>query len=286
MSYKTRYALLFLAVPFLLFTLFRNLPIVIAFIVSLLDWDITGKPVFVGFRHYIALLGDDNFRRAFLNTVYYVAGTVPLSIVLGLLFAALIEARFIRGKAFFRTVYFLPVVCSMVAIATVWSWIYNPMFGLLNQLTARIGLGRHNWVADPYLALPCIMAMSVWKTIGYNMIIYIAGLKAIPSTYYEAASIDGASKTRSFLAITIPLLRPVTLFLVIMGVINSFQVFDQVFILSQGQLQDSTNVLVFYLYHKGFNELSLGYASAIGYYIFLVILGITLVQFWLNRRHE
>lgn len=283
-KYKARSAWAFLLVPLLLFTLFRNLPLVIAFFVSLRDWDISGRTTFVGFRHYRMLWSDDNFRRALLNTAYYVVGTVPVGIALGLLFALALENRLVRFKSLFRTMYFLPVVSSMVAVATVWNWIYNPVFGLLNSVTSSLGLGRYGWLADPQLALPSIMVMSIWKNIGYNMVIYIAGLKAVPESYYEAASIDGATRFRSFRHITLPLLRPVTFFLVVMGIINSFQVFDQVYVMSQGQLKDSTNVLVFYLYHKAFNELNMGYASAVGYYIFIIIMAFTALQFWWEKR--
>ena len=283
-AYKVRAAWAFLALPLLLFTLFRNLPLVIAFFVSLQDYDIMGNTHFVGLRHYAAVWHDDNFRRALYNTIYYVAGTVGPSILLGLALAMMLESPLVRGKAVFRTLYFLPVVSSMVAVATVWNWIYNPFFGLLNTVTVWLGLGRHAWLADPKLVMPSIMVMSIWKTMGYNMVIYVAALKAVPETYYEAAQIDGATKWQVFRHITVPQIRPVTFFLVIMGFINSFQVFDQVFVMSQGQLKDSTNVLVFYLYHKAFNELNLGYASAVGYYIFIIIMAVTALQFWWERR--
>jgi multiple sugar transport system permease protein len=285
-DYRLRSAYLFLLVPFLLFTLFRNLPLVIAFVISLSKWDVSGFSGYVGFAHYRKILHDPFFRQAFLNTLYYLGATVPLSIGLGLLFAIIIEQRFIRMKFMFRTVFFIPVVCSMVAVATIWNWIYNPMFGLLNHLTSSVGLGRYNWMADSRLAMPAIIAMSVWKSIGYNMIIYIAGLKAISPMYYEAASIDGASRARSFWSITVPLLRPITLFLAIMGVINSFQVFDQVYVLTAGQLRESTIVLVFYLYHAAFAQMNLGYAAAIGYYIFLMILVVTIFQLWIGRKND
>lgn len=284
--YRARSAYLFLLVPLLLFTLFRNLPLLVAAVISLMEWDIIGTPRFIGFRHYLDLLKDENFRRAFVNTVVFTAGTVPGAIIGGLFFAMVIEARFIRFRVLFRTLFFLPVVSSMVAVATVWNWIYNPLFGVLNRLTQELGLGRFGWIADDRMALACIMAVAVWKTIGYNMIIYIAGLKGVPDVYYEAAAIDGASRWQSFRHVTWPMLRPVTFFLVVMGVINSFQVFDLVYVLTAGAMKDSTNVLVFYLYHKAFAEMNLGYASAIGYYVFLIIMGVTLVQFWMNRRRE
>lgn len=283
-TYHTHSAWLFLAVPLLLFTLFRNLPLVIAFIVSLQDWGFTGQKTWVGFQHYVAVWQDPNFRKACSNTLFYVIGTVPPSILIGLLLAVGIESHFLRFKFLFRTMYFLPVVSSMVAVATVWNWLYNPIFGLLNAVTSWLGWGRYGWLADPKLTMPSIMAMSIWKTVGYNMVIYVAGLKAISGSYYEAASLDGASKIQMFTRITWPLLRPVTFFLVVMGLINSFQVFDQVYVMSQGQLKDSTNVLVFYLYHKAFNELNMGYASAVGYYIFMIIMAFTAVQFWWERR--
>lgn len=284
-KYKTRAAWTFLIIPLLLFTLFRNLPLIIAFFVSLQEWSLAGETSFVGFQHYVSLWNDENFRRALYNTAYYVIGTVPVGIALGLLFALALENRLVRFKSLFRTLYFLPVVSSMVAVATVWNWIYNPVFGLLNSVTTSLGLGRYGWLADPQMAMPAIMIMSIWKNIGYNMVIYIAGLKGVPESYYEAAAIDGASKIRMFLHITLPLLRPVTFFLIVMGIINSFQVFDQVYVMSQGQLKDSTNVLVFYLYHKAFNEMNMGYASAVGYYIFVIIMTFTAIQFWWERRN-
>lgn len=283
---RVRSAWLFLLAPLILFTLFRNLPLLLAFIVSLTDWNPFSETSFVGLRHYRDLLYDPQFRRALWNTIYYTAVTVPASIGLGLLFAMIIEAPFIRLRPLFRALFFLPVVSSMVAIATVWNWIYNPMFGMLNQITLRLGLGKYGWIADDDMVLPSIMVMSIWKSIGYNMIIYMAGLKGISQSYYEAASIDGANRWQTFRGITWPMLRPVTFFLIVMGMINSFQVFDQVYIITQGNLKASTNVLVFYLYHKGFNELNLGYASAIGYYIFIIIMTFTIYQSWVNRRNE
>ena len=285
-QYRARSAYLFLLVPLVLFTLFRNLPLLVAFIISLMDWDIVGSAKWVGFRHYLDLLKDHNFHTAFWNTIFFTVGTVPAAILGGLFFAMVIEARFIKFRAGFRTLFFLPVVSSMVAIATVWNWIYNPLFGILNQLTQQIGLGRFGWIADDRMALASIMVVAIWKTIGYNMIIYMAGLNGIPQVYYEAAAIDGATRWQSFRHVTWPMLRPVTIFLVVMGIINSFQVFDLVYVLTSGAMKDSTNVLVFYLYHKAFAEMNLGYASAIGYYIFILILGVTLVQFWSNRRKE
>lgn len=283
-TYRVRAAWAFLAIPLLLFTLFRNLPLVIAFFVSLQDYDILGRTKFVGLRHYSDVWSDENFRRAFFNTIYYVAGTVIPSLVLGLGLALMLESRLVKVKGLFRTLYFLPVVSSMVAVATVWNWIYNPFFGLLNSVTVKLGLGRHAWLAEPNLVMPSIMLMSIWKTIGYNMVIYVAGLKAVPQSYYEAAEMDGATKLQTFWYVTLPQVRPITFFLIIMGVINSFQVFDQVYVMSMGQIKDSTNVLVFYLYHKAWNELNLGYASAIGYYIFAIIMVFTALQFWWEKR--
>jgi multiple sugar transport system permease protein len=210
---------------------------------------------------------------------------VPISAVLGLLLAVLFNSKF-RFQEFFKAVYFAPMVTSTVAAAMVWWWMYNPQFGIFNVLLKLVGLPEQPWLMSSHMALPSIIIFSVWKTLGYNMIIYLAGLQSIPPQFYEAATIDGAGPVARFLRITVPLLAPTTTFILIYNSILAFQVFDQVFVLTGGGPANSTNVVVLDLYRQAFERYNFGYASAEAMVLFLFILGITLLQYVYSKRYE
>lgn len=280
------HAYLFIAPVVVLFGLFRVLPSVQTLLYSFYKVELLrGRFTFLGWENFTALLQDEIFRQATVNTLIYVAAIVPISAGLALLLAVLFTVQF-RLQELFKAVYFAPMVTSTVAAAMVWWWMYNPQFGLLNVLLRLLHLPPQPWLMSSHTALASIIIFSVWKTVGYNMIIYIAGLQAIPPQFYEAALIDGAGLVQQFRRITIPLLAPTTTFILIYNTILAFQVFDQVFVLTGGGPADSTNVVVLELYRQAFQRYNFGYASAEAMVLFVIIMGITVLQFVYSKRYE
>ncbi|MGE5584970.1 MAG: carbohydrate ABC transporter permease [Bacillota bacterium] len=276
---ETFTAYLYLLPATAVLVVFHFAPVFYAFYVSLLDWNyISPNPAFVGIANYAALLQDSDFVTSLLNTVYYVVGTVPTSMAAALLVAILLNQK-IRGLAWYRTVYFLPVITAANAVAIIWFWIYHPDYsGLLNGFLDKLGLPIQSWLLDPRWAMPCIILMSIWKGLGYNVVIFLAGLQNISTEYYEAAQIDGARGWSIFRHITWPLLSPTTFFVLIISVIGSFQVFSQVYVMTRGGPLKSTLVVVYYLYKIGFEDFKMGYASAMAYALFVIIFVLTLLQ--------
>ena len=275
---RVRAAYLFIALPCIVIAVFVLAPCVWAIALSFYKSDGINPAIFTGFRNYGKMLDDPVVWISFRNTFYYVAGTVPVSIILSFYIAIILNEKWFKGRSVMRTVYFLPVVVAMVAVAFVWQWLYNPSFGIINRLLQLLGLPPQIWLGDPCLAMPCIILVSVWKGLGFFVIIYLAGLQGIPSMYYEAASLDGASRWQQIRHVTRPLLFPTTCFLTIMGVIGGFQVFEQVYVMTRGGPVNATRVVLYYLWEKGFDSLELGYASAIAVLLFVVVLGITILQ--------
>ncbi len=208
-------------------------PVIAGFVISFFKWDIVTPAEYVGLRNYDELMHDELFWKTLRNTAAYVAGTIPLGVALALGLAIALNQP-IRGRLTFRTVYFLPIVSSTVSIAVLWGWIYNTQVGILNYLLSLVGIDRVPWITSEEWAMPAVVIMSVWQSLGYNMILFLAGLQAIPQDYYEAASLDGASAWKRFWNITLPLLSPTTFLVVILSVISSFQVFEQTYILTGG----------------------------------------------------
>jgi multiple sugar transport system permease protein len=280
------HAYLFIAPVIVLFGIFRIVPSIQTLLYSFYKVELLrGRFTFIGLENFTSLLADEVFRKATLNTLTYVVTIVPISAFLGLVLAVLFNARF-HLKEFFKAVYFSPMVTSTVAAAMVWWWMYNPQFGIFNVLLKLVGLPEQPWLMSSRMALPSIIIFSIWKTLGYNMIIYLAGLQAIPPQFYEAATIDGAGALRRFRHITIPLLAPTTTFLLIYDTILALQVFDQVFVLTGGGPAGSTNVVVLDLYRQAFERYNFGYAAAEAMVLFLFILGVTIVQYVYSRRYE
>ncbi len=277
---------LFIAPVVLLFGLFRVLPSIQTLLYSLYKVELLrGRFTFLGLENFTALLEDQIFRETMVNTFIYVAAIVPISAGLALVLAVLFTVQF-RLQELFKAVYFAPMVTSTVAAAMVWWWMYNPQFGILNVLLRLLHLPPQPWLMSSHTALGSIIIFSVWKTVGYNMIIYIAGLQAIPPQFYEAAVIDGAGTLQQFRRITIPLLAPTTTFILIYNTILAFQVFDQVFVLTGGGPANATNVVVLELYRQAFQRYNFGYASAEAMVLFLIIMGITVLQFFYSKRYE
>ncbi len=260
---------------FLVFTVF---PVVASFVLSFSEWDLLSPMKFVGADNYVKLVSDETFWKVLWNTFYFTLGTVPVGIALALLLAVALNKK-IRGVKLFRAMYFLPVISSTVAVAIVWQWMYNPHFGLLNYILSVFGIEGPLWLTSTTWAMPAVIITSIWKGLGFNMLLFLAGLQGIDAQFYEAAKIDGANSVRQFLHITIPLLSPTTFFVTVMCIISSFQVFDQIHVMTQGGPARSTSVLVHYLYQNAFQYFKMGYASAIAYILFIIVFVVTMLQF-------
>ncbi len=264
--------------------LFTAGAVVMSFAVSFTRWDAITEPHWVFMQNYSDMFQSDLFWTVFGNTFYFVGLAVPLTIVLALAMAVLVNQK-LGGVRWFRSIYFLPVVSSMVAAAIVWSWIYNPEYGLLNYLLKKfLGVNGPQWLQDSRWAMPAMVFMTVWKSVGYSMMIFLAGLQNIPGELYEAAMVDGASPCRRFWRITLPVLSPTTFFVFVITLIQSFQVFEQTYILTKGGPANSTLTLSYFIYQNAFQFFKMGYASAMSYVLFAVIFAITLIQFRLQRR--
>ena len=275
----------FVAPALLVIAVFFALPVAASFLLSLTDFDIYAVASranlrFVGTANYVALLHDPLFWVALRNTAYFVVVAMPFSIGASLGAAVLITSRLVRGKGFFRTVFFLPVVTTLVAVAVVWRYVYQPRFGLLNYGLSLLGVGPIDWLGDPTWAMPAIILMAVWKNFGFNMVIFIAGLQSIPDRLYEAASIDGARGWQQFRGVTLPMLAPTFLFVAIITMIGYFQLFAEPYVMTQGGPANSTLSIVLLMYQEGFRWWNMGYAAAVSFVLFAIILGLTLVAMW------
>lgn len=279
----------FVAPALFILTVFFFLPVAAALLLSFTDFDIyaigdVSNARFVGLRNYGALLRNPEFWLALRNTFYFVLVGGPMSVAASLGAALLLDAKLARFKPFFRSVYFAPVVTTLVAVAVVWRFIYHPRYGLLNYALSWAGIGPIDWLGDPTWAMPAIILLAVWKNFGYNMIIFIAGLQAIPKELYEAAEIDGAGAWRRFLHITMPSLGPTFLFVGVVTMIGYFQLFAEPYVMTQGGPLRSTLSMVLLMYEEGFRWWRMGYAAAIAFILFLIILAGTVVQLRLQRE--
>ncbi|WP_375450237.1 carbohydrate ABC transporter permease [uncultured Devosia sp.] len=276
---------LFVAPQLVLFAVFMFFPLAYAGFLSLHSWEMFAKPRFVGMRNYNHLINDPIFWYALRNTLVYVVGTVPLCIGFGLLLALGLN-RSMPLRRTIRSIFFLPVVVSAVVTALAAIWIFNDNYGLLNRMFGAIGLPRINWNADPQWAMVSLIITTIWLRSGFCMIIYLAALQSVPVSLHEAAQIDGASPFERFLHVTWPSMRPTTLLLTILNVIYSFHVFDLIFVMTGGGPGYSTTVLVQYIYQLAFTNGDMGYASAVGMALFVMILAFTIIQWLLSRRSE
>lgn len=274
----------FIAPNFIGFAVFTLIPIVFAFALAFMDWDGSNAITFVGLQNFIKLPSDTFFVAALKNTIIYVVGTVPLTMIASLALAIVLNQK-VRARGFFRTVAFFPYVASLVAITAVWSMIFHPSKGPVNYLLLTVfGVAQENlpkWFSGN-LVLVTLILFSVWKYMGYYMVIYLAGLQGISAELYEAGSLDGANTWQKFKYITWPQLRSTTFFVVVMLTINCFKVYDIAVMLAgggDGKLSTSATVLVYYIYQNAFNYWDLGYSSAIAMVLFLIVLVVTLIQF-------
>jgi len=286
---RARAARLFILPAVVLIALFFLLPVFAAFLLSFTDFDIyaignLANARIVGLHNYVALFSNPVFWIAVKNTFYFALVGGPLTVIISLGAALLVNARVVRFKGVFRTIYFVPFVTTLVAVAIVWRYLYHPQYGLLNYMLGWFGVAPVDWLGDPRWAMPAIILLAVWKNFGYNMLIFIAGLQAVPEELYEAAHIDGAGPVRQFRSITLPMLAPTFFFVGVVTMIGYFQLFAEPYVMTQGGPLKATTSLVLFMYTEGFRWWRMGNAAAIAFVLLLIILAWTLVQLRLERR--
>lgn len=275
------FAGLIFILPALLGTLiFIVIPVIASFGLSFTSWDLLNPIQFVGLDNYRLIFTEPLFFKILINTLVFAVATSFLGVIIPLVLAAILNSK-IRGAEFYKTAYFLPFITPMIVIGIVWQWIFDPNIGILNNV-----LHLHiQWLYDTNWALPALIVVTVWKLIGYNMVIFLSGFASIPENLYEAAKIDGANPAQTFLRVTVPMLSPTIFFVIIITAISSFQVFDLIYLMTQGGPLDSTNVLVYAIYKNAFEFFNVGKASAIAYVLFFIILVLTLVQWNLRKKY-
>ena len=281
---RIRTAFAFLAPSLVGVALFLVIPVVLVIILSLTQWNLLTQIRWVGFSNYANIFRFDGFGHSLLVTAYYVLLNIPAQTVIALGLALLLNNR-LPGSAFVRVVAVLPFLATPVAMSVVWTWFFDPTNGIVNQMLAHVGITGPAWLSDSATAMPIVAFANIWQYVGYNMLFFLAGLQAIPLSLYEAASIDGAGKVAQFRRVTLPLLRPALLFVLVTGVIGSFQVFDTAYVLTAGGPGNATNVANLNIYNTAFQGFRIGEASAMSVILFLVILAVTVLQFtYFNRR--
>jgi multiple sugar transport system permease protein len=258
---------------------FIVIPVVCSFGLSFARWDLLNPIEFAGLDNYREIFSEPLFFKILVNTVIFALATSILGVIIPLILAVILNSK-TRGSEFYKTAYFLPFVTPMIVVGVVWEWIFDPNIGVLNR-----ALHLHiNWLYDPHWAMPALIIVSVWKLIGYNMVIFLSSLSAISNSMFEASKIDGANSVQTFKHVTVPLLSPTIFFVVIITAISSFQVFDLIYLMTQGGPLDSTNVLVYAIYKNAFEYFNIGKASAIAYVLFTIILILTLIQWNLRKK--
>ena len=285
---RTRAAWLFLAPAILLIVVFFVVPVAAGLLLSLTDFDIyaIGSPQvarFVGLDNYLRLMRDETFWTALANTLKFVMIGGPLSVAVSLAAALLLNAKLVRMRSFFRTLYFAPVVTTLVSVAIVWRYLYHPKYGLLNYLLGFVGVDPIDWLGDPQWAMPAIILLAVWKNFGYNMLIFVAGLQTIPENLYEAAAIDGAGARRRFRHITLPGLAPTFLFVSVTTMIGFFQLFAEPYVMTQGGPLGATRSLVLFMYEEGFRWWRMGMAAAVAGVLLVITLIGAMIQMKLQK---
>lgn len=265
------------------FLMFMLIPVVATFVLSFMDYDMLEPPKFVGLKNYIAMFKDSITWQVTGNTLIYTVLTVPVGMVLALVLAVALDQK-IGFRRFYRAAFFLPSITSMVVVAIVWQWIYNPEYGLLNYILGFFGVSPKKWLISSSTALVSLAIVGIWKRLGYDMLIFLSGLQGISTSYYEAAKLDGANKWQQFRYITLPLLTPTTFFVFVMAIINSFQVFDQVMLMTKGGPGRSSSVLVHYLYQNAFQYFKMGYACALAYLLFFIVMLLTAFNMRMEKK--
>jgi len=285
-------AWLFSAPAILLLVIFLIVPFLMAIGLSFTDQRLIPNPNlptrFIGFRNFVRLVADEAFLRGLLNNFYFVAVVVPVQTSLALLLAILVNQK-LKGMNVFRTIYFSPVVTTMVVVAIIWTFLYNPGEGLINEFIQTItfgALGPYDWLQNTRLVFPAIMLLSIWQGVGFQMVIYLAGLQEIPDSLYEAANVDGANRLQQFLNVTLPQLRNTTIFVVLATTILAFKLFTQVEVMTKGGPQNASMTTIVHAVHQGWGQLKVGYAAAISIVFFLIVLGISMLQRYFLREER
>jgi multiple sugar transport system permease protein len=282
---EARAGYLFLLPNFLGFLAFSLLPIAACLALTFTKWNLILPPKFSGGKNYSQLVSDALFWKTLGNTAYYTVGAVPVAVFLAFWLALLLNRGF-RGTKFFRTIYFLPYVTLTVAIAIVWSWIYNPDLGILNYALGLVGIDGPAWLQDPGWAMPAVIIMSDWQGIGYPLLIFLAALQGVPEEFYESAMLDGASWLQRVRHITVPTIAPATFYIVVISFIGAMQGFDQFYVMTQGGPAYATTTIVMYIYQQGFQWFNMGYAATLAVVLFAIIAVITAVMWRVNARNS
>lgn len=276
----------FILPNFIGFGLLTLIPIVVLFYMSFTNWNVFGKADWIGLANFERLIGDGSFRVSVVNTLYYSVLHIPLTIVVSLGLALLLNNK-LRGVAFFRTAAFFPYITSIVAIAVVWNLLFSPEYGPINEFLRFIGIQNPpGWLTSPEWAMPAVVIVGTWRDMGYYMILFLAGLQTVPRELHEAARVDGASVWQRFVNVTLPCLRPTMFFVTVMLTINSFKIFDLILVMTDGGPGQSTLVLSQFIYRKGFEESQFGYASAAAVTLFFMCIIVTILQFLWNKKRS
>jgi len=272
-------AYLMIAPAVLVYLVFVFGPVVFGFFYSLTNYNFSGHFKFIGLKNYFYLTQDDNFLHAVLNTFIYSIFTIFPQLAIGFLLAVAFNNKVMPARSAFRASIYLPNVTSMVAISMVWLWIYDPSLGILNRFVIALGLTPVSWLGNPHTAMGSLIVMAIWRSLGFNMIVNLAGLQNIPISLYEAATLDGASPSRQLISITVPMMAPTTFFLLVINTINSFMVFEQVQIMTQGGPLSTTTTIVHQIYLDAFQNFRMGYAMAMAMVLFVIVVCVTLLNF-------
>lgn len=280
---QTRWGYLMVAPMMIGFAIFFLIALVASLYLSLTDWKVIAAPNWVGLDNYVKLTQDTVFIEAVRNTAMLTVPNVILRLIFSMLLAIALNTK-IRFRAFYRMLFFMPVLTMPVAIATIWKWLFDPGFGPINAQLGRMGLPKPEWLNQPETAAIAVVIVLLWSGVGYDMIIFLAGLQNIPREYYEAAQIDGAGTFRQFRDITLPLLTPTTFFLSVVAIIGSLQVFDLVYVMTRVGNINRFPTIVYYIYEEGFTNFRMGYAVSIAWVLLVIIMIFTMIQFWLQRR--
>ncbi|XKI12636.1 Sugar ABC transporter permease [Sporosarcina sp. ANT_H38] len=282
MKNKTLWGYFFLAPQLLGLVAFALIPLVFSIVLSFMDWDGFGTKSFIGLENFIGQFQSPVFWKSLRNTVLYTILYIPIGVSISLLLAFALNK--VKGKELYRIFYFMPVVTSSVSVGVIWMWILNGDFGILNQLLGVFGIAGPQWLTNTSLVMISIVMLSVWWQVGFNMIIFLAGLQGISKSYYEAADIDGASGFQKFRHITLPMLSPTTFFVTIMAIISSFQVFDQAYVMTMGGPAKSSYTIVYHIYELAFVNFRMGESAAAAIILFTIIMIFTLIQFKVSKR--
>ena len=278
--------LMFILPNFIGFAILTLVPVLVLIYVAFTNWDVFGTPEWIGIDNFTRLFGDESFRTALFNTLYYAAIHIPVTLIVSLGLAMLLNTK-LRGLAFFRTAAFFPYITSIVAVAAVWNMLFSPDLGVINQALRAIGIDNPpGWTTSTTWAMPAVLIVGTWREAGYYMLLFLAGLQTVPRELYEAARTDGASAWQQFTNVTLPCIRPTTFFITIILTIQSLKVFDLVLVMTGGGPGQSTLVLSEFIYNKGFIDNEFGYGASAAVVLVLIALTVTVIQFLINKRSE